>query len=209
MPDRRRRNRLTRRLAVFGPAAIVVLTGALSYAALRRELMLRDRVLHTRDVMDASSDLLTSLLSAESGQRGYLLTHDTTFLAPYQGAPQRAERALTRLDVLTRDNPLQQRRLDTIRVRIRRRIAVVDSTIQAEREGRTDLATGIILHGPGRNLMSDIRRLVDSIDAEEQRLLEQRHAEELRSTEVTAAVILIGTLMAGLLAFLVNRSLDR
>src|SRR4051812_17589038 len=98
MPDRRRRNRVTRRLAVFGPAAIVVLIGILAFVALRRELVLRDRVLHTRDVMDASANLMLSLLSAETAQRGYLLTHDTAFQSPYRGAPQRVDSAMRRLE---------------------------------------------------------------------------------------------------------------
>ena len=209
MPDRRRRNRLTRRLAVFGPAVIVVLTGALSYAALRRELTLRELVLHTRDVMDASSELERSLLSAETAQRGYLLTHDTTFLMPYRGAPQRVDDALRRLEALTRDNPAQQRRVELLRKRVDRRITVLDSTVEAERLGRTNLATGIIAHGPGRSLMTDIRRTIDTVNAEEERLLGERRAAETRSTEVTATILVIGTLLAGVLAFLVNRNLDR
>jgi signal transduction histidine kinase/CHASE3 domain sensor protein len=209
MPDRRRRNRLTRRLAVFGPAVIVVLTGVLSYAALRRELVLRDLVLHTHDVMDASSDLLTALLTAETAQRGYLLTHDSAYLVPYNGAPQQVDRALRRLQGLTRDNVAQQSRLDTLRIRVTRRLTVLDSTIGAERQGRTDLAKGIMTHGPGQSLMSEIRRRVDSVDAEEERLLAVRRAAETRSTEVTATVPVLGTFLAGLLAFLVNRNLDR
>lgn len=209
MSDPRRRHRLTRRLTVFGPAGIVVLAGALSYAALRRELTLRELVLHTRDVMDASSDLERSLLAAETGQRGYLLTHDSSFLAPYRGAPQRADSALRRLELLTRDNPEQQRRLAAVRFNVDRRIAVLDSTVDAERRGQTNLTEGIIAHGPGRSLMTEISLSIDSVNAEEEHLLGERRAAETRSTEVTATILVIGTLLAGVLALLVNRNLDR
>src|SRR5690242_16937414 len=108
MPDRRRRNRIARRLTVFGPALIVVLTGVLAYGVLRRVLETRRLVQHTRDVIDASTGLLTSMLDGETAQRGYLLTHDTAFLAPAFDTPRRAEEALSRLRDLTRDSPDQQ-----------------------------------------------------------------------------------------------------
>jgi signal transduction histidine kinase/CHASE3 domain sensor protein len=208
MPDRRKRKRLARRLTVFGPAVIVILTGALAYGALRRVLDTRRLVLHTRDVIDASSGLLISMLDGETSQRGFLLTHDTAFLAPSLGAPARADSFLVRLRALTSDNPAQAARVDTLAAKVHRRLGVLDSTVTAERGGRTDLSRGIAQFGPGRSLMSDIRRLIDSVRAEEARLLAVRQESESRSTDLSELTVLIGTLVAGLLAYVVNRSLD-
>ena len=73
---------------VFAPAAIVIAVGAAAFAAQREGLRTRDWVLHTRIVLDASSRLLTALLDAETGSRGYIITRDSALLAPYIGAPR-------------------------------------------------------------------------------------------------------------------------
>jgi signal transduction histidine kinase/CHASE3 domain sensor protein len=208
VPERRRRNRIVRRLTVFGPAGIVFLTGVLSYMALVRVMDTRRLVQHTHDVIDASSDLLTAMLDAETGQRGYLITHDTAFLAPYRGAPARADSAMQRLRALTGDNPKQQRRLDTLQAKVARRLVVIDSTVISEGLGDTDLSKGIVRYGPGRSLMSDIRRLGETIQVEEESLLVARREAESRSTQLTAAAIVLGAILAGLLAFFVNRNFD-
>src|SRR5947207_3057005 len=117
MPNQRKRVRAARRIAVFGPAAIVVVIGALSYGALRRAIQMRALVTHTRSVLLESTSLLTALLDAETGERGYLLTRDTTFLAPYQGALPRIDSLLAQLRSLTSDDLAQQRRTDTLALR--------------------------------------------------------------------------------------------
>ena len=55
MPDRRSRARAARRLAVFGPAIIVIILGALSYGGLRRTIQMRQLVAHTRSVLQTST----------------------------------------------------------------------------------------------------------------------------------------------------------
>src|SRR3954454_5832570 len=113
MPDRSWRNRLTRRLLVFGPAMIVLLTGALSLAALRHAIETRDLVVHTRDVLDAASSLFTAMLEAETAQRGYVISRDSTLLDSYQRASASADGDIRKLRQLTRDNPSQQARVDS------------------------------------------------------------------------------------------------
>jgi signal transduction histidine kinase/CHASE3 domain sensor protein len=208
MNDRRKRNRLTRRLAVFGPALIVVLTGVLSYGALRRVLDTRIWVEHTRDVLGVSDTLLVALLDGETGQRGFLLTHDSTFLAPFHGTETRAMQALSHLRMLTADNPTQRFRLDTLEAKVDRRFVVLDSTIVVERRGETDLARGLAMHGPGKSLMDEMRALIAGLNFEEARLLAVRRAEERRSIEITSVIVLIGTLLAAILAYLVNNNFD-
>jgi len=206
MPDGRRR-RIARRFTVFGPAAIVLLTGLLAYSALQDILMTRRWVLHTRDVLDASSSLMIAVFEAETGQRGYLITDDTAFLDPYRGAATRATGAAERLRLLTNDNPLQQQRVDSVAALVRRRFAFIDSTLVLH---RTSPAAAVrrVEGGQGRRLTDAIRVRLDSVDHQEEQLLVARRAAEARSTQITGLIILVGTVLAGLMAFLVNRNFD-
>ena len=209
MPDRRRRVRAARRIAVFGPAAIVIVIGALSYGALRRAIGMRDLVGATRSVLQTSTSLLTALLDAETGERGYLLTRDTTFLAPYRGATPRIDSLLSQLRSLTRSDPAQQARLDTLSLRAHERVAALADAIEQMGSGRTAVAVGVVAHGPGKELMDDVRRLVADVDGSEEQLLLARQRDEEASKSLLSGLLILGTLVASLLALLVNRNFDR
>ena len=59
-------------------------------------------------------NVLMHLLNAETGQRGYLLTGDSLYLAPYRQGASRFATDLSRLREMTADNPRQQARLREI-----------------------------------------------------------------------------------------------
>jgi len=209
MADQRKRVRAARRIAVFGPAAIVVVLGALSYGALRRAIQMRQLVAHTRLVLQTSTSLLTALIDAETGERGYLLTQDTTFLSPYRGASPRIDSSLAQLRVLTQGFPAQQARLDTLARRAHERVDALAGSIDDMRRGKADIAVGVVAHGPGKALMDEARRLVGDIDASEEELLLARQRDEENSNYVLSGLLILGTLIASLLALLVNRNFDR
>ncbi len=208
MPDRRTRSRIARRFAVFGPAAIVVLTGLLGFLALNRVRSTRLWVQHTHSVLDESSDALTAVLDAETATRGFVLTHDSTFLVPASDAPARAKRAIDSLRSLTRDSPRQAARIDTLEATVNTRLFSLDSIARAERTGRTVVTSAIIRAARGPAHMVTIRRLIAEIRANEDSLLVVRRDDETASIEIAAGVIIVGALVAALLAFLVNRNFD-
>jgi signal transduction histidine kinase/CHASE3 domain sensor protein len=209
MPDRRNRNRLTRRLGVFGPALIVMITGSLSLGALRHAIDTRDLVIHTRDVLDAASSLYSAVLEAEAAQRGFVIAGDSAFLRPYRRASERADSMITRLRQLTGDNPSQAVRLDSLALRTHERLALMDTSIADATLGKFDIAGSIAMHRPGQRVLADIRRLVLAVEGSEERLLARRERDEQRATAVATLLIVTGTLIAAVLAFLVNRYLDR
>src|ERR1700693_1155468 len=77
-----------RRLVVaFGLAALTVVVIALvSYRNASRLIENNAWVTHSHQVRTELADLLSELKDAETGQRGYLVTGDDSYLAPYQAA---------------------------------------------------------------------------------------------------------------------------
>jgi len=194
---------------VFGPAAIVVICGVLSLGALSRALATRATVAHSRDVLDASSDVLVAILDAETGERGFLLTRDTVFLEPFHGAHLRTEEALRRLRPLVDGRADELSRFDTLTMRARERLASLDTAIADARQGKAELALGIVQHGPGKKLMDEARRQIAAIQASEENALKARQRSEELWRRASVWILAIGTLIAGLLALLVNRNFDR
>ena len=74
-------------LAGFVVATVAVAVIALfSYNSLRETAELREQVTHDVDVIDTLQTLLATLIDAETGQRGYLITGTESFLEPYAAA---------------------------------------------------------------------------------------------------------------------------
>ncbi len=66
--------------------AVVVANTLLSFGNARRLLASERQVVRTREVLAALDDYLSLLGDAETGQRGFLLTGDESYLTPYREA---------------------------------------------------------------------------------------------------------------------------
>jgi len=87
-------------------------------------------VLHTHAVIAESESLLGSLRDAETGQRGYLLTRDKSYLEPYNKGVDGSLKTLYKLKALISDNPKQQSLLVEVEQNINDKFLELKSTIQ-------------------------------------------------------------------------------
>ena len=181
----------------------------LALGALSRALATRESVAHSRDVLEASAAVLTALLDGETGERGFLLTRDTAFLEPFRGARTRTEQGLKQLGVLVAGRDDEERRLDTLTSRALERFASLDTAIADAMSGKGEAAVGIVQHGPGKRLMDEARRQIAALQASEEAFLQDRQRSEEAWRRASALILVIGTLVASLLAFFVNRNFDR
>ena len=158
---------------------------------------------HTREVISTNQQLLSDIRDAQSAERGYIITGDEEYLAPYRSAsadiPQRAEKLLQ----LTADNPGQQNRIRSLQGLIAERVTILNDALRQRRESGFDAARAVVLAGRGRTAMKQIQDAGQEIEAEEYRLLEQRtkaRQEHLRNgflaTLAAALVALIALIFA-------------
>jgi CHASE3 domain sensor protein len=117
------------------PLAAVVLVGSLlsyrSYVLLQQNTNL---VVHTYQVMDATRDLLLSAEDAETGQRGFVITGDDSFLSPYIQASERTiPERLSAMETMLRDDPPQLGRVSILRQLLREKFEELRLTIQERR----------------------------------------------------------------------------
>src|SRR5947208_1974262 len=70
-------------------ATAVIGTTVFTYYFGNRVLMVRNRAVAHRSVVAESGQLLSAVVDAETGQRGFLLTGDEDNLAPYDNARMR------------------------------------------------------------------------------------------------------------------------
>lgn len=144
--------------------------GLAAHATMRAQTQQRERIVHTRNVIETVQHLIILLTEAETGQRGFLLTRETAYREPYEAAIQQIPSDLHALRRLTSDNPDQQRRLETMTGLVEHRLMLLQRTLALS----LPEAISVIKKGEGRNTMDQIWSLAAEIQQTEQTLLESR-----------------------------------
>src|SRR5450759_4736794 len=156
-------------------------------------------VSHTLENQRELATVEARMSEAESGQRGYLLTGQPGFLAPYTVATSEVRTRLLNLRRLLADDPAQLRRLLMVESLSRAKLAELDSRISLERAGKHDLAVSIVRANHSDSLMTSIRSGLQAMTAEEasllrdrqQALVEELHRGDLVSLGLATALAVI------------------
>ena len=167
---------LQRRLLLILTIGLFLTLGVVAFtcrAALGYD-RLNDQVQRTHEVKEELSAVLRLVVDAETGQRGYLITDDPVYLEPYREATAQIEARLARLDSLTKNSASQQQRMYELRRIEQDELAVLQQTVQLDKEGRDLEAGQLMLSGVGRQRMDQFRRVVTDMEKEEDRLLAMR-----------------------------------
>jgi len=200
--------------AGFGIAGVVLLVVALFGYRSTRDLIENERwVAHTHEVRSVLTRLLVLLVDAETAQRGYIIVGNETFLEPYTRAVQELPEVLANLRRMTADNPGQQQRLQTAADVLDERLRVMNQVIQERKLDGYAKAAATVSAGHGKQLMDQLRRLIDEGDAAERDLLAKRQLDAENTATMTQAVILwgslLGTLLVAAMGAFIAQSLSR
>jgi signal transduction histidine kinase len=204
--------KLTRRhriVATYGGAAIIVMIGVLTFLARRQATKARAGVDHTYAVMQATSATRSAIQDAETGQRGFLLTGDESYLTPYHNALTALRTDSVELRELTRDNPVQQYRLDTLSFLIGERLTSLSDGIDVRRKQGAAAAAATLSGNEGQRVMDEIRRYLTSIEADERVILGRRTTTMERWRDFLSVATIFGTLASALVAVFINMLLTR
>src|SRR5690349_6340452 len=89
----------------YGVSLFLLLASSLaSYLSIRGLVNSTELVNHTYEVSKTLDNVMAVLKDAESGQRGFLLTGDEKYLAPYNGAEEKTNNLVRTVKRLTSDN---------------------------------------------------------------------------------------------------------
>jgi methyl-accepting chemotaxis protein len=172
-----------------------------------------NKMVQTYDVIDQISELTSFLKDAETGQRGYLITGDDTYLEPYRLATASIDNIIKQLRDLTADNPAQTRLLEQVLPLIQSKMAELKQTIDLRRTGGFDAASKVVATGQGKALMDNIRQLAAAMDDEERNSLRAEKTRTDFSANLSETTIISASLLAlvltGLLGWYLTSSLTR
>jgi PAS domain S-box-containing protein len=200
--------------AVALALALAALMGVLIVMQLNATSQARKRIAHTHAVIEQNLQLLSLVQDAESSERGYLLTGDPNYLAPYVRAAPEIDKAEARLAALVADNPGQAEHVRDLSIAASERLAVINRVVELTRAGDFEGALDVVREGQGYAAMTRLRAKAAMVSTSEQILLEQRTARAERDERVNliiglalGAVALIGLVGSAISQAIVNRRL--
>jgi methyl-accepting chemotaxis protein len=158
-------------------SALIVLFVFMSLKSIRDFTGAATTVEHTHQIITGLERALSSLKDAETGHRGYVITGDEAFLAPYNEAQASIDKELALLGTLVSKDAEQNRRLQVLRPAISRKMASLKASIELRRTRGFEAAQAGMSMSEGREMMDAIRGAVAEMRRAEEKLLEARDAQ--------------------------------
>lgn len=146
-------------------------------------------VLRSQQVISSLAQLLSLVQDAETGQRGYLLSGDPIYLAPYYKAMDRIAPTLAAIDGLTSDDPRQQVAIPRIRTLVAKKLEELAQTIAMMDRGDRDGALAILAGNTGKATMDEIRALITRMTEDSSRTLNGRLSDWTRNGDWLFAML--------------------
>ena len=194
------------KLAVTGLGvglAILIFVNLLLFVILNRNTKHDRHVLHSYEVLKTSYNLLSVIKDAETAQRGYIITKDTTFLQPYLQSIVIKDRLFQQLQKLTKDNKLQQQRLVSIEKLIQRKYLFIEKSLHILNELGTDNTIDLVNNGEGKIIMDSLRSTFQKFNHTETILVKQRIQKAEHSANTLKLVMVYSTVLT-ILIFLIT-----
>ncbi len=205
---------IARSIVILLASALVLLlvVNLSTFVMIQRTAAFNDQVEHIQMTRRSARTLLISMIDAETGQRGFLLTGRPTFLAPYSKAVADAPAVYQGLISATAGDAATEASAQSI-IRISRaKLAEMEATLVLARTGQIGQAIQQVRGGEGQRLMDELRTEVmrfDTLQGERQLALTavtERSATLTVVVNAIAGVLIL--VLAGIIALLVRRYIN-
>ena len=183
-------------LAVLAAATLI----AINEAGFHQSTQAVANIEQAQQTRSAINKLVSQVLDAETGQRGYLLTGDARYLAPYNRAIADISQTLDTLRQLFVQSPQDLKDFDVMSRHISRKMAEVDLSIRMRKEGNDDGWKFVVTTDVGQEQMEAIRELSTKLSASSIEKMAQGQAQVKKALQLSRIGIAT-TALVGLLAF--------
>ena len=157
--------------------------------------------------------LVAAVRDAETGQRGFILTGDESYLAPYNGASERIPRLLSELKSDLQTDALLSQQLNQLRRVTSLKLSELFETVSLRRSEGFEAALAVIKTNRGQSYSDDIHSVSEQmLNRQSQLLNEAYHTAEgkaLSSLLVTALASFVLLTIIALINLKFKREKDR
>ena len=164
-----------------------------SYISIRNLIQSSELVRRSSTIIDNLNSILSVAKDAETGQRGFILTNNPSFLEPYNNAKGKATELFNSLSTEVSNNDLEKKDLENLKIDFEKRMEILEQNLKAKKQNG-NVTTEELLSG--KMYMDDIRLVISNMQKEEQQLLEARTASLNRLAAFTPSLIILAALLA-------------
>ncbi len=183
------------RIATPGIAALVLIAiVGLSWRQWEQFRRSNEEVARARKVGEACDRVLSDLVDAETGQRGYLLTGQNRYLDPYNQAVRELPSDLATLNALLKQSQSGSENFGELNTLVNDKLTELRQTIEVRRSQGPAPALALVLSDQGKQRMDAIRNLCLEIQHSENATQSQASA----TGEAAAGTVLLATVAGSL-----------
>jgi CHASE3 domain sensor protein len=149
-------------LMAAGALSLLAIVGASLWLVASMERDTADLTRY-REIRSAALTLMSLLQDSETGQRGYLLTNDRTYLRPYLDAEPKFPVTLAILSSSSHEAIVTDETLARLSVLVETKRAELAQTIDLVDQSRQAAALDIVRSDAGRKVMDELRMILDQM----------------------------------------------
>ncbi|RKS02426.1 CHASE3 domain-containing protein [Flavobacterium sp. 102] len=168
---------------------------------------------HSYDVNLELERLFSYLKDSETGQRGFLITKDSTFLEPYLSSKEKIDRSFKIVKSYTKNDPAQENNLRKLQLYISKRQNYLSKTLHLSLNRKLDdkkLKEQLII---GKHTMDSVRSQVNSmilLEKKNLKLRELSYKDTIKVTPIFIYVTLLITLVLISISYIrITRDLEK
>ncbi len=225
MPDGPGSDQRRSRNYVRGLIALTLVVVAVDVGAAVLQINSNDRTNAARDEVTAGlgyeanmSSIMQYTLDAETGQRGYLLTGESSYLEPARAAIKRAPAVLRRIRNGSRGDPVLRRDYTKLVGLLEARLRDLVATVNLYRRGAVAQALRLVKTNHGNRITAEVRSLVSAMSQRSAALVarargsargDQQWASRASIAAYLASALLLVVMLTLLRTYLVTEAARR
>jgi signal transduction histidine kinase len=175
---------------------VLVVTLVADLANLRNVYTTNEVVTHTHAIRAGLEGILTRMVDAETGERGFIITGEPGYLEPYNRSRAVIVAELARVRELVGDDPDQQADFDRLSAAADVRLQEMNATVRARRELGLAAAQAMVATNIEKRTMDGLRAIVDRMEGREDALTAKRTAEAAQSYQTARFTAVVTTIVA-------------
>lgn len=181
--------------------AAIFATAVLTQRSLSRLAHSREIISHSLLVNKALTDMMSLMLDAETGQRGFLLSGRAPYLQPYYTALTQLRQARTALGDALSQEPAALASLEVLDKALAAKLQDLDRAVSLKSEGRSSEAVESILTDSSNQTMNAVRTALRGLGADQAHRTTEMQVEieeEIKNYYLTLGIsILVNLLLLG------------
>lgn len=184
-------------LRIIVPVAIImlILNALLPINAYRVLSLSYAQSNHSRLTIDKATSVLLSMVDAETGMRGYIITSNQQFLGPYYSARAKLDSQRYELKQLTNDRAVTAKAFDNLENKTNASLEQIQKVIAVNEGGDNKLAVTMVRSGEGKARMDLVRSSVAELIELEKEELKNHAAYESQVNLYTLLALILLTVL--------------